>query len=49
VADGSVAFVSGKVRQASASFTFTVDNVVLSGFTYDPGLNIESSDTLGVP
>jgi PKD repeat protein len=47
--DGTVTFNSGKVRQASATFTFTVDDVVLGGWTYDPGLNIETSDTIPVP
>ncbi len=44
-ADGTVAFSSGKVRRANASFTFTVDDVGHGGFTYDPGLNNESSAT----
>ena len=47
-ADGTVTFTSDKVRQASATFTFTVDNVVLSGNTYDPVLNIETSDSITI-
>ncbi|MGD8793087.1 MAG: PKD domain-containing protein [Anaerolineae bacterium] len=48
-ADGTVSFDSGKVRQADATFTFTVDDVVLSGYVYDPALNAETSDTITVP
>jgi PKD repeat protein len=48
-ADGTVTFNSGKVRQANATFTLTVDDVVLVGWTYDPDLNIETSDTIIVP
>jgi PKD repeat protein len=48
-ADGTVAFSSGKVRQANATFTFTVDDVVHDGFIYDPGLNKQNSATLVVP
>jgi hypothetical protein len=47
--DGTVAFSSSKVRQASATFTFTVGGVVRDGFTYDPDSNKESSDTVVVP
>jgi serine protease len=47
-ADGKVSFASGKVRQA-ATFTFTVNNVAKSSYTYDPNLNIESSDSISVP
>ena len=48
-ADGTVAFSSGKVRHANATFTFTVDDVFRDGFTYEPGLNNQSSATLVVP
>jgi PKD repeat protein len=48
-ADGTVAFSSGKVRQANATFTFTVDDVVHDGFTYDPDLNNVSYATVIVP
>ncbi len=47
-ADGTVAFSSGKVRQANAIFTFTVDDVVHADFDYDSGLNNPSA-TLVVP
>jgi subtilisin len=46
--DGAVRFESGKVRYA-ATFTFTVDDVYKSGYTYSPGLNNEDSATIGVP
>jgi PKD repeat protein len=49
VADGSVVFASGKVRQANATFTFTVDDVVHDDFMYDPGLNSADSATVVVP
>jgi serine protease AprX len=49
LADGTATFNSGKVRQANATFTFTADDVVKSGYTYDPELNIETSDTIVVP
>jgi subtilisin len=45
-ADGTVAFTSGKVRDGSATFTFTVDNVVKEGYTYDPALNPYTSATV---
>jgi subtilisin family serine protease len=48
-ADGTVAFTSGKVKQANATFTFTVDNVSKAGYSYDPGLNNESNDSITVP
>ena len=47
--DGKVSFVSGKVRQADAVFTFTVNDVAKSGYVYDAGLNNETSDTIVVP
>jgi len=28
------------------TFTFTVDDVVLEGYVYDPDLNVETSDTI---
>ena len=47
-ADGQVTFTSGKVKKANATFTFTVNDVVKSGYVYDPGLNEETSDTIVV-
>jgi PKD repeat protein len=46
--DGTVSFSSGKVRQADATFTLTVDNVVRDGFAYDEG-NSETFATITVP
>jgi hypothetical protein len=48
-ADGQVTFTSGKVKKANATFTFTVNGVVKSGYIYDPALNNETSDTIVVP
>jgi len=48
-ADGTVTFTSNKVKQANATFTFTVDDVVKSDFVYDPALNRETSDAIVVP
>jgi subtilisin len=46
--DGVVRFETGKVRQA-ATFTFTVNDVHRSGYTYDSGLNNQTSVTINVP
>jgi subtilisin family serine protease len=46
--DGTVRFESGKVRQANVTFTFTVDDVVKSGYTYDSTLNVVTSGTITV-
>jgi hypothetical protein len=48
-ADGTVSFTSGKARHADATFAITVEGVVKSGFTYDPDLNNETSDSITVP
>ncbi|MDH4137907.1 MAG: hypothetical protein OEW09_14495, partial [Anaerolineae bacterium] len=48
-ADGQVTFTSGKVKVANATFTFTVNDVVKSGYDYDPEQNNETSDTIVVP
>ncbi|MBN1642087.1 MAG: protease inhibitor I42 family protein [Anaerolineae bacterium] len=48
-ADGTVSFGSSNVKLANASFSFTVDDVVLAGYVYDPNLNVETSDTIVVP
>jgi len=42
---GRVTFPSNW-RWRSGTFTFTVDNVILSGYTYNPSLNVETSDTI---
>jgi hypothetical protein len=48
-ADGTVSYSSSKVREANATFTFTVDNLVKAGYTYEPDLNNETSATIVVP
>jgi hypothetical protein len=40
-----VAELSLKVRYAVSTFTFCVDNVTLTGYTYDSGANEETCDT----
>jgi hypothetical protein len=47
--DGDVSFNTGKVRLADAAFTFSVDDVVKTGYAYDSGLNVVTSDTITVP
>jgi subtilisin family serine protease/PKD repeat protein len=39
----------GKKDTTPLTFTFTVDNVVLSGFSYVPADNVETSDSITVP
>ena len=48
-ADGTVSFASGKARLSNASFTFTVDDVLRDGWTYDDTLNDVTSATVDVP
>jgi hypothetical protein len=48
-ADGTVTLASGKVRQSSATFTFTVQDVNKGGYTYNPALNGETSDSIDMP
>jgi hypothetical protein len=45
--DGKVTFQSAKIK-GGGTYTFTVDNVVKTGYTYDPGLNVETSDTISI-
>ena len=42
-------FTSAKVRKANATFTFTVDDLVKDGYTYEPNLNNKTSETIVVP
>jgi len=47
--DGKVTFYSPWTwAWGNPSFTFTVDNVTLTGYYYDPSLNVETSDTIQV-
>ena len=41
--EGTIPFATGD------TFTFTVDDVIKSGYTYDPALNEDSSATIKVP
>jgi PKD repeat protein len=48
--EGKITFKTGWVRILDdRTFTFTVDNVVLTGWTYDPSANVETSDSVTVP
>jgi subtilisin family serine protease len=51
---GEITFQSDFVKRRKKdttplTFTFTVDNVVLSGFSYVPADNVETSDSITVP
>jgi thermitase len=48
---GQVTVQSNRVRKAPSgtTFTFTVDNVTLSGWVYDSATNVETSDSIRVP
>ena len=45
---GQVYFETGNVRLPNGYFFLTVTDVVLNGWTYDEGLNVETVDSLGV-
>jgi len=49
--NGQVTLESDKVKRAASgtTFTFTVDNVELSGWTYDSAANVQISDSITVP
>jgi hypothetical protein len=46
--NGQVELSSDKLRNPSGTFTFCVDDVVLSGGTYDPDANVETCDNITV-
>ena len=46
--EGIVTLESDQVKSGT-TFTFTVDNVAQSGWTYDPGSNKEDSDSISFP
>ncbi len=46
--DGKVTFESSKVKNGG-TFIFTVTDVAKSGYTYDPGQNKETSDSITLP
>jgi subtilisin len=45
---GRVALESNKVKDASGTFTFTVDDMVLDGWEYDANANKKTSDSIAV-
>lgn len=47
-ADGKVTLKSPTTK-SSGTITFTVTDVVKSGYTYDPSLNVETIDSIAVP
>jgi len=47
-ASGTVILLSDRVKRASGTFTFTIDDVSLSGWLYDPPANVETSDSITV-
>ena len=47
--NGVVALNSDKVKTVPATFTFTVDDVSLAGWTYDDAANVVDSGTITVP
>ena len=47
-ANGQVIFKTSLVKNASGTFTFTVDDVVKEGYIYDSSLNKETSDSITV-
>ena len=47
--DGRATLNSGFVRNANGTFTFTVTGVTAAGFTYNPALNVETTDSITVP
>lgn len=48
LSDGKISLTSPKTKQ-SGTFTFTVTDVTAAGYTYDPALNNETSDSIVVP
>jgi hypothetical protein len=46
---GTVPLKSDKVKNANGTFTFTVDNIIKDGWTYDQSANVENSDRIDVP
>ncbi len=45
LADGTILLTSPKIKNGG-TFTFTITNLSKSGFTYNPALNVENSDTI---
>ena len=47
-ASGTVILISDRFKRASGIFTFTVDDVSLSGWSYNPSTNNETSDYISI-
>jgi len=47
-ADGQVTLTSSN-KKDGGTWTFCVDNVVKSGWTYDPNANVENCDDITAP
>ncbi|MCP4154357.1 MAG: metallophosphoesterase family protein [bacterium] len=45
--DGTVVFTSPK-KKNGGTFTFTVTGITKTGYTYNPALNVETSDTISI-
>ena len=45
---GYATIKSDKTKASSGTFTFTVDNVKKSGYTYDSSMNVETSDSISI-
>ena len=45
---GKVALSSNKVKNANGTFTFTITNIIKTGWQYNPGENVEISDSITV-
>ena len=48
-ASGVVKLTSDSVKNATGTFTFTVDNLVKNGWDYISGSNVETSDSVTIP
>jgi hypothetical protein len=48
VSDGKVTLESPS-KKNGGTFTFTVTNVTKGGYSYNPGLNVETSDSITAP
>jgi hypothetical protein len=44
--NGIVSLMSDKIKNANETFTFTVDNIIKDGWTYDQSSNAETSDSI---
>lgn len=44
--NGEISFSSNRLRNPSGTFTFTVDNIIKNGWTYDPEADEEAFDSI---